>query len=174
LEAILTKINAFDGEKSYQENQAAIDKLKQKSIALNSTNYKKAVANQVQARIDMITDKIGTPNEALISKLEQLKNTGDANEITRLEGEINRELGKMEADIVLDKLINELRAIVKKGKNGADVAELNKKLAEIKEFSQSTNTYQQQSYSQQKSQVEQLISQAQNLNQQETKNDIAP
>jgi len=57
---------------------------------------------------------------------------------------------------------------VKRGKNGNDVQELNSKLAEIKDFAKSTNTYQQASYSRSKEKVEKVLSEAENLNNQQT------
>lgn len=172
LAPILKQIEAYEGEKDYQDNKTEIDKLKAKLITLNSTDYKIQVAHRIKEKIDKLTDKTGKPNETLINKLEQLKNTSDTNEITRLEEEINQEVGQTESNLVLDKLINELRAIVKKGQK---VSELNQKLQEIKDFAKSTNTYQSNSYQLHKSEIEKLEKEVNNLGKSQTRdNGIAP
>jgi len=168
LALILLQIEAYEGEKAYHDNKDTIKTLKSKMIGLNNGDYKIQVVQRIKGRIDKLADKIGTQSQTLLNKLEQLKNTSDANEITRLEEEINQEVGQSEANILLDKLINELQAIVKRGKNGNDVQELNSKLAEIKDFAKSTNTYQQASYSRSKEKVEKVLSEAENLNNQQT------
>lgn len=170
LEPILKKIETYEGEKTYQDNKEQIKQLKNKILTLNNKDYKVQVVQRVKGRMDKLTDKTGLKKVVLINKLEQLKSTNDTGEITRLEEEINQELGQTEADIILDKLINELRALVKQGKK---VSELNDKLHEIKDFAGNTNVYRKNAYQKQKSVVDALVNESKQLEQTPDKG-IAP
>jgi len=164
LEPILKKIDAYEGEIIYKENKAKIEKLKSKLISLNSGDYKNKLVNRLKARVDKLKNKLGNRTPALINELEQLRNTSDANAINRIERSINNELGQLEANVTLGKLIKELKTAITKKDN----KKASSKIKEIKEFNKSTNVYQQASYSQKKNNLEKLFSQAEHLDQKQT------
>jgi len=111
LKTLLEKINAFEGEPIYQENQSVINSLKLKTAIINKLEYKNGVVNNLKTRLDKIKDKIGDKNGTIVGKLEELKNSTDMDDINRIENEITAEIGQSEANITLDKMIDELKEI---------------------------------------------------------------
>ncbi len=176
LKTLLEKINAFEGEPIYQENQSVINSLKLKTAIINKLEYKNGVVNNLKTRLDKIKDKIGDKNGTIVGKLEELKNSTDMDDINRIENEITAEIGQSEANITLDKMIDELKEIwqgvIDKKINRSKVRT---QLDKIKTFQESTNSYKQSAYQAKSVELNSLMTKIDNsLQTNQEGNGIAP
>jgi hypothetical protein len=163
LKSLLEKISSYEGEVEYKENQSTINSLKLKTAIINKIEYKNGVVNNLKTRLDKIKDKVGDKNETIVSKLEQLKSATNMDEIARIENEITNEVGQLEANVTLDKMIEELKTIWQEViDNKGDRNKVRSKLDEIKKFEASTNSYKKTAYESKSEELKSLMSKIDN------------